>query len=63
MTSIADAEALRRLADHLDPAVATLQASALPSPDELRDIAAHIERIHVGGDPDAALAQPPPESP
>jgi hypothetical protein len=64
MTSIDDAARLRALADHLDPAtVAAELAPPLPTPDDLREIAAHIERIHVGGDPDAAANQPPPEGP
>jgi transposase len=63
MTSLADAAKLRALADHLDPAVATVSAALLPTPEQLREIAAHIERIHVGGNPEAADTQPPPDGP
>jgi hypothetical protein len=55
-TAADDAAYLRQLADVLDPGVEVMvtQRSQLITPDRLRDIAAHLDRIASGGDADTA---------
>jgi hypothetical protein len=60
-TAADDAQALLDLADHLDPKVQTDKAPDV-TPDDLRAIAALLERIG-SGDPEAAASQPPPVGP
>ncbi len=58
MTDALDhAAQLRKLADHLDPKVQTTGIAGV-DPDTLREVAARLERIYAGGDPEAAGQQP-----
>jgi len=44
---------LRKLADHLDPNVPTTDPASV-DPKVLREVAARLERIYAGGNPEAA---------
>jgi len=48
---------LRKLADHLDPNVPTTDPASV-DPKVLREVAARLERIYAGGNPEAAAEQP-----
>jgi cell division protein ZapA (FtsZ GTPase activity inhibitor) len=64
-TAPEQAEALRELADRLDPKVRQKPLADMPDTDasaaatELREVAALLDRIWAGGNPEAAEANAP----
>jgi hypothetical protein len=57
-TAASQAARLRALAGYLDLDVELRAPAGAATPDDLREVADHLDRIYQGGDRDAAAQQP-----